>query len=276
MKNAGRWLLLAGLLSVLMTGCTDMRQSLVLDTRPSVTPTVSMTPMEDEALTPTPTLTPMPTPTPTLTPIPTAAPRKVGNKSAAAGSVTVANKTGKRFRNLQIRTGEGEDWGRNLIPADSSILPDEIFQLYYPASGGSYELRLIDTDRQEYIMYTQPLNDMVNASLQLDGAQDAFFAYTSKAYGTQSDTSGYSYTEYYSGSYASLGGGSSNQPSYNRSEDEASDEEDWDYTDSYDQYDEDNDSQGGFVIYSESTYDSGADNSGGDRQENNEEWDYVG
>ena len=274
MSESKKWLLLFGLLCVMLSGCTDIRQSLLLEKRPAVTPTEA--PLEPSVTTvspPEPTVTVTLTPTPTLSPspTPTPAPKKIGTKENSAGSMYVINNTGKRFRSLQVRAAYSEDWGRNLISSDSSILPGEDFYLYYPASDTDHQLRLIDTDRNEYIMYSQNLSDMQNASLLLDGSGDAYFSYTSKTDQSQRDTNGYSYTEDYYGSYNTTGGTGTGSGSSADSPASGS------RTGSGTSRNEDDEDL--FTIYSESTYSSEDDGYGygnSDYDSDDEYWDYIG
>ena len=264
MNGAKKWLIALGALCLMSmsSGCTDIRESLIIEKKPAATPAATPSPAPAPTAEPVATATPTPSPTPVPSPTPTPAPRKIGDKDTAAGSFIVVNNTGKRFRILQIRPESSQDWGRNLIPADSSIQPNTSFALYYPTSDSYQQVRLVDTERVEYIMYTQPLTDMENASLLLDGAGDPYFAYTSRSGGGERDTSGYSYTDYFSGSYQDAGGDGSAGASGSGSSSGQS---------------TDSDEDPGFTIYSESTYSSEDEDSGSDDYSGDDEsWDYVG
>ncbi|MDY5664611.1 MAG: hypothetical protein SPF46_09160, partial [Blautia sp.] len=76
-------------------------------------------------ITPTPAATPTPTPapaTPTPTPLPTAtpAPRLIGTKTADSKCIYLTNNTQKVLRRLYVKVSGAEDWGKSLIPNESS------------------------------------------------------------------------------------------------------------------------------------------------------------
>ena len=84
MKGWWQGLLLAGIGCLVLSGCKDIRQSLVVEHQPpkaSPTPVVELSPTPTSTPTPTPTTTP--TPTPTVAPIPTPAPTIVPTMTPA-------------------------------------------------------------------------------------------------------------------------------------------------------------------------------------------------
>ena len=190
MKGWWQGLLLAGIGCLVLSGCKDIRQSLVVEHQP---PKASPTPVVE--LSPTPTSTPTPTPTPIPSPTPTLAPLPVGNRDGAAGVVVVINNTGRRFRSIRVRGSDSEDWGKNLIPADASIHMEETFALYYPPSDGYYQIQIRDSEGREYYLYDHNLKDMDSAVLRLDGAGDPYMAYMSKSEQREKNTEGYSWVE---------------------------------------------------------------------------------
>ena len=75
-------------------------------------------------VTPTPAATPIPTEVPvTVTPVPTStpAPKVIGVKTSQAKYIYMTNKLEDDIREIYLMTSGGDDWGKNLIPAEASV-----------------------------------------------------------------------------------------------------------------------------------------------------------
>ena len=85
-------------------------------------------------VTPTPVPTAVPTAAPaTASPLPTStpAPKLIGVKTSTAKFVYITNSTSGEIREIYLRAAGGEDWGKNLVPAESTVKAAEQVQMYY-------------------------------------------------------------------------------------------------------------------------------------------------
>ena len=85
-------------------------------------------------VTPTPVPTAAPTSTPaTASPLPTStpAPKLIGVKTSTAKFVYLSNSTKGEVREIYLRAAGGSEWGKNLVPAESTIKAAEQVQMYY-------------------------------------------------------------------------------------------------------------------------------------------------
>ena len=80
------------------------------------------------------TPTPVPTAAPaTSTPLPTStpAPKLIGVTTSTAKFVYLTNSTKGEIREIYLRAAGGTEWGKNLVPAESTIKDAEQVQMYY-------------------------------------------------------------------------------------------------------------------------------------------------
>lgn len=133
-----------------------------------------------------PTATPTPVPaTPTPMPTSTPAPRRIGVKTADAKFVSLTNSTGKVLRGIYLRASGTEDWGKNLIPTESSIKVSEEVQMYYTPAGETdavYDMQIVISGDEAYEIYSAELTDMEKTSLliQDDTAYLRYMSLSSK------------------------------------------------------------------------------------------------
>lgn len=160
---------------------------------------VAVTPQPSAVPTVAATATPTPTPAPTATP----APRLIGVKTDTAKKVLLTNNTNKEIREFYLKASDDEDWGKNLVPAESSIKVSEQVQMYYtPVSGGSaenssdgtektaksvFDIRLADGDGNTWEIYGAELSDMEKATIRIQ-EEDAYLTYMSISEKKQKDT----------------------------------------------------------------------------------------
>ncbi len=241
------------------------KKSLVLTTTPSPTP--------EPVITTPPTDAPTPTPSPTPTP----APRQIGSASGSGGFIYMTNDAAQRLREIHLQLQDSGEWGRNLIPADSSIRGGERVRLFYPAAveGYSplYNMQVLTEDGSLYSIYSVNFTDMETASLKRDGDGALYLSYMSLSEHSEKNTRDTSWTEYSNG-----------------------DSDDWDYYyDDYDDWSESGSHSSGSESSSSgsssdsSSPDSGSSDSGSsdsgssddsieselDFDESDEEWDYI-
>ena len=87
---------------------------------------------ETAEVTPTPVPTAAPTAAPaTSTPLPTStpAPKLIGVKTSTAKFVYLTNSTKGEIREIYLRAAGGEEWGKNLVPAEATIKDAEQVQM---------------------------------------------------------------------------------------------------------------------------------------------------
>ena len=163
--------------------------------------------------TPTPEATAAPTAVPvTVTPVPTStpAPKVIGVKTTDAKFVYLTNSLSSDLREIYLMTSGGEDWGKNLIPSESSVKGAEQVQMYYTPSTEStdsedtsedstedtsststelYDMKIVTSDGNTYEIYSIDLGDMEKASLTMDtDSETAFLRYMSLSEKKEKDT----------------------------------------------------------------------------------------
>lgn len=132
---------------------------------------------EEVSVTPTPAATATPVPvTSTPIPTPTQAVKMIGTKTKDAKMVYLTNGTKEELRGIYLKGTEEEEWGRNLIPAESSVKAQEQVRMYYgPLSSeeeSSYDMKLTTETGNTYTLTELSLEDMERASLKLDEEND--------------------------------------------------------------------------------------------------------
>lgn len=139
--------------------------------------------------TPAPTATPVPvTSTPTPMPTPTQAPKLIGIKTDTAKYVTLINRAGVDLREIYIQDEETEEWGNNLIPAESSVEDKEQVEMYYePQDDGEYQIKIVTEDAEEFEIYDAELDDMKQTTLYIEEGT-AYLKYTSVSSKTEKTT----------------------------------------------------------------------------------------
>ena len=132
----------------------------------------------DTEVTPTPVPTAVPTAAPaTTSPLPTStpAPKLIGVKTSTAKFVYITNSTKGEIREIYLRAAGGEEWGKNLVPAESTIKDAEQVQMYYTpdsATNAVYDMKIVDGDGNAYEIYTVELGDMEKAKLLIDSGEE--------------------------------------------------------------------------------------------------------
>lgn len=125
---------------------------------------------ETAEVTPTPVPTAAPTAAPaTSTPLPTStpAPKLIGVKTSTAKFVYLTNSTKGEIREIYLRAAGGEEWGKNLVPAEATIKDAEQVQMYYTpdsARDAIYDMKIVDGDGNAYEIYSVQLSDMEKAN----------------------------------------------------------------------------------------------------------------
>lgn len=243
--------------------------------------------------TPTPEATAAPTAVPvTVTPVPTStpAPKVIGVKTTDAKFVYLTNSLSSDLREIYLMTSGGEDWGKNLIPSESSVKGAEQVQMYYTPSTEStdsedtsedstedtsststelYDMKIVTSDGNTYEIYSIDLGDMEKASLTMDtDSETAYLRYmslsekkekdtrdnsqqTSSSDDESSDDSSYDDSSYDDSGYDDSSDDGSDDGSYDDSSDDGSD--DGSYDGSYDDGSYDDGS------YDDGSYDDGSD-----------------
>ena len=216
-------------------------------------------------VTPTPAATPTPTEVPvTVTPVPTStpAPKVIGVKTSQAKYIYMTNKLEDDIREIYLMTSGGDDWGKNLIPAEASVKASEQVQMFYTPDDTAvssdstdestdtttitvYDMKIVTAKGDVYQIYSIDLGDMEKASLAYDEeSSTAYLTYTSLADKSEKDTKGNSQqtassdesddsdTETYSSDDSSddssYDSGSSDSSSYDNSSDDSSDDSSYD------------------------------------------------
>ncbi len=150
---------------------------------------------KDVEVTPTPVPTAVPTATPaTASPLPTStpAPKLIGVKTSTAKFVYITNSTKGELREIYLRAAGGEEWGKNLVPAESTIKDAEQVQMYYTpesATDAIYDMKIVDGNGNAYEIYSAELGDMEKAKLQIDNGE-AYLTYTSLSDKSEKSTIG--------------------------------------------------------------------------------------
>ena len=146
-------------------------------------------------VTPTPVPTAAPTAAPaTSTPLPTStpAPKLIGVKTSTAKFVYLTNSTKGEIREIYLRAAGGEEWGKNLVPAEATIKDAEQVQMYYTpdsARDAIYDMKIVDGDGNAYEIYSVQLSDMEKAKLMIDNGE-AYLTYTSLSDKSEKSTIG--------------------------------------------------------------------------------------
>ena len=197
--------------------------------------------------TPTPEATAAPTAVPvTVTPVPTStpAPKVIGVKTTDAKFVYLTNSLSSDLREIYLMTSGGEDWGKNLIPSESSVKGAEQVQMYYTPSTEStdsedtsedstedtsststelYDMKIVTSDGNTYEIYSIDLGDMEKASLTMDtDSETAYLRYMSLSEKKEKDTRDNSQQT------SSSDDESSDDSSYDDSSDDGSDDGNYD------------------------------------------------
>lgn len=145
-------------------------------------------------------ITPTPTPAPTATPVPpsptptpnvtaTPAPKLIGQKTETARSIALTNASDTDLREIYIQVSGASDWGKNLIPAESSVKSTEEVQMYYePSEETVYDMKLITKEATVYEIYSVDLDDMEKASLYIEDGS-AYLTYKSLSTNNETSTS---------------------------------------------------------------------------------------
>ena len=232
--------------------------------------------------TPTPEATAAPTAVPvTVTPVPTStpAPKVIGVKTTDAKFVYLTNSLSSDLREIYLMTSGGEDWGKNLIPSESSVKGAEQVQMYYtytPSTESTdsedtsedstedtsststelYDMKIVTSDGNTYEIYSIDLGDMEKASLTMDtDSETAYLRYMSLSEKKEKDTR-------------------DNSQQTSSSDDESSDDSSYDdssyddsgYDDSSDDgsYDDSSDDGSDDGSYDDGNYDDGSYDDGSD------------
>ena len=162
-------------------------------------------------VTPTPAATPTPTEVPvTVTPVPTStpAPKVIGVKTSQAKYIYMTNGLQDDLREIYLMTSGGDDWGKNLIPAEASVKASEQVQMFYTPDDTAvssdstdestdtttttvYDMKIVTAKGDVYQIYSIDLSDMEKASLAYDEeSSTAYLTYTSLADKSEKDTKG--------------------------------------------------------------------------------------
>ena len=237
--------------------------------------------------TPTPEATAAPTAVPvTVTPVPTStpAPKVIGVKTTDAKFVYLTNSLSSDLREIYLMTSGGEDWGKNLIPSESSVKGAEQVQMYYTPSTEStdsedtsedstedtsststelYDMKIVTSDGNTYEIYSIDLGDMEKASLTMDtDSETAYLRYMSLSEKKEKDTRDNSQQT------SSSDDESSDDSSYDDSSDDSSDDGSYDdsgYDSSDDgSYDDSSDDGSDDGSYDDGNYDDGSYDDGSD------------
>ncbi|MBR2527413.1 MAG: hypothetical protein IKE58_02935 [Blautia sp.] len=152
-------------------------------------------------ITPTPAVQPVMTqePTPTPIPAPTAFPvqnvsapvmiRVFGSKSDSSGSFLLTNHSRSPIREIYLSSADKGQWGRNLLPRETSIREGEQVQIYYPASDSEnlYDIRITDGNGSWHEIYSVNLPSIPSASLERNENWEYYFSYQDGSQSAPSD-----------------------------------------------------------------------------------------
>lgn len=196
------------------------------------------------------------TPTPTaaavtVTPVPTStpAPKVIGVKTSQSKYIYLTNNLTVKLREIYLADAGTEEWGKNLIPSESSVNASETVQMFYSDDSSSvtstsedgttssnlasFDLKITTADGNTYTIYSIALGDMEKGILVSDAeTAEVYLRYMSLSENKEKDTR-------------------DNTVTSTDSEDDSED----DYDDSYDYDDED--------YYDDSYYYDDEDYSGG-------------
>lgn len=155
-----KWKIAVCIISVVgmigMSGCDIMKKPLIKE------------PVPQQTATPVPEPTAVPlaaNPVPTSTP----APRLIGVKTSTAKYIYLTNHTRVNWREVYVKQSESEDWGKNLIPSESTVKAAEQVQMYYSSqsyeSGTLFDMKIITAGGEKYEIYSVDMGDMEKANL---------------------------------------------------------------------------------------------------------------
>ena len=113
-------------------------------------------------------------------------------KTSTAKFVYLTNSTKGEIREIYLRAAGGEEWGKNLVPAEATIKAAEQVQMYYTsdsAKNAIYDMKIVDGDGNAYEIYSVQLSDMEKAKLMIDNGE-AYLTYTSLSEKSEKSTIG--------------------------------------------------------------------------------------
>ena len=201
MKKRRSCFLLASVIaltSIMAAGCSeaDLEKKLMRQT-PTPAPTLTASAEEKDSdlvdavrdpIEPAPTI---PAETPTPAPTSTPAPRMIGTKTSQSKYIFLTNAIDNPLREIYMCPFGWMDWGKNLIPAETTIKPGERVQMFYDESqasaDGLYNMKFVDKAGNAYGVYAVELGDMESASLQLI-SNLGFLFYVSLKSGKETNT----------------------------------------------------------------------------------------
>ncbi|MBP3901446.1 MAG: hypothetical protein J6D53_08370 [Blautia sp.] len=170
-------------------------------------PAVTATP------TPAPTATPIP---PTATPVPTStpAPRRIGTKTPQSKYVYLTNGLPEALREVYLRGSGDGDWGKNMIPVESTVKASEKVQMCYTPSdtgGGFYDLKVVDKKGNSYAIYEINIGDFEEGTVRVEG-DSAYLSYISLSTGDETRAE---YSETLAQNYDTDGSSDNHEGDYN-------------------------------------------------------------
>ena len=143
-----------------------------------------------------PATTPVPTPAPTTTPIPatatpvptsTPAPRRIGTKTPQSKYVYLTNGLAEALREVYLRGSGDADWGKNMIPVESTVKASEKVQMCYTptdSGGGFYDLKVVDKKGNSYAIYEINIGDFEEGTVRVEN-DSAYLSYISLSTGDE-------------------------------------------------------------------------------------------
>ena len=172
---------------------------------------------EQPAVTSTPTPAPTATPIPaTATPVPTStpAPRRIGTKTPQSKYVYLTNGLAEALREVYLRGSGDEDWGKNMIPVESTVKASEKVQMCYTPSdigGGFYDLKVVDKKGNSYAIYEINIGDFEEGTVRVED-DSAYLSYISLSTGDETRAE---YSETLAQNYDNGGSSDSHEGDYN-------------------------------------------------------------
>lgn len=177
MKTRNILIIMAAAMTLTFAGCGKKAVENII---PEATPTPEVVATATPTMAPTVTPTPLPTSTP--------APRVLGTKTSTASFVYLTNNTNASIREFYLKKSGYEEWGDNLIPAESSIKSAEQVQLFYEknassseeeneeeSSASAFDLRVVDHEGNSYDINNVNLADMEKATLRLNTTDQTMY-----------------------------------------------------------------------------------------------------
>ena len=172
---------------------------------------------EQPAVTSTPTPAPTATPIPaTATPVPTStpAPRRIGTKTPQSKYVYLTNGLTEALREVYLRGSGEEDWGKNMIPVESTVKASEKVQMCYTPSdtgGGLYDLKVVDKKGNSYAIYEINVGDFEEGTVRVEN-DSAYLSYISLSTGDETRAE---YSETLAQNYDVSGSSDNHEGDYN-------------------------------------------------------------